>query len=270
MTRIIKADAIPDVPNAKTAVLNLADFAAEARSIVLEARKEAARIGAQAKAEADATERQVRQRGYADGFASSQNDGYAEGRRQARNEARAKFAQEYAELLDLAGRVVDELSTARAETLQRASEEILQMAVMLAERIVTRVAVADIEAAKGNLVKALELAHLGCELEVKVNPDQLAALQEHMPQIVRAVGGTEAVRLTGDAGISPGGVKAFTRHGTIDATVEKQLANAARALLGRDADADTPHEGRYEAVDCPPAGEAQWTVEETAQTDGSV
>ena len=39
--------------------------------------------------------------------------------------------------------------------------------------------------------------------------------------------------LVADPRISAGGVKVVTRQGVIDATVECQLSNAARALLGR-------------------------------------
>ena len=59
MTRVIKANASQS-QQARAAVLDLADFAAEARTVVLDARKDAARIVAEARAKAEAAERQAR------------------------------------------------------------------------------------------------------------------------------------------------------------------------------------------------------------------
>ena len=166
MTRVIKANASQS-QQARAAVLDLADFAAEARTVVLDARKDAARIVAEARAKADSAERQARQQGYAEGVARGQTDGYADGREQARAEVVRKFAEEYTELLTLGRNVVNDLTAARAEGLQHACDEIIEIAILLAGRIVSRVAAEDIEAAKANLVKVLERAHLGGQVVVK-------------------------------------------------------------------------------------------------------
>jgi flagellar assembly protein FliH len=235
MTRIIKAAETSEAPATQAGaatVLNLADFAAEARKVILDARKEAAEIVARAKVKADGVQDQSRRQGYDEGFARGQDDGYADGRRCGMEEARQKYQQEYAQVLAVSRQVAAELSAVRSDGFQRACGDTVEMAVALAEKIVCRVARANIEVAKGNLAKALELAHYGGQIVVQVNAGQLVALKEHFPRLAEALGAGGDVSLVGQDDISPGGVKLISPQGQIDATVETQLTNVAREMLG--------------------------------------
>jgi flagellar assembly protein FliH len=232
MTRIIKGGEMMDTDDARAGILSMPDFAAEARNIVLEARKDAARIMSEAHAKAEAIQREARQKGYSEGFARGQTDGHAEGHQEARADAHSAISGRYSELLEWAGEVVQGLSAARDESRRGAAGEVLEMAILLAEKIVNRVAAVDVEAARANLAKVVERAHFTGEAVVKVNPGQLEDLRDSFGDLVDALGAGGTVRLTGDERVSPGGVKLVSRHGQIDATIETQLANVARALLG--------------------------------------
>lgn len=240
MTRIIKADAIEQEDSPKAAALNLADFVAEARNIVLDARKAAARITAEARARADSLERQARQKAFAEGFARGQSDGYADGILQAREETERKYSDEYKKTLALVGDVVRGLSASRTEAIQNACGDIIEMSVLLAGRIVGNVVADDVEVAKANLAKVLELAHGGGQIVVKVNPGQLESLREYFHELIEALTLGDEVRLLADERISSGGVKLLSPHGQIDATIEAQLDNAARILLGK-------YQGEYQS-----------------------
>ena len=250
MKRIIKADpASAGSSSTKAAILSLPDFEAEARRIVLDARKDAARIVSEAGAKVDSVRRQARQQGYAEGFARGQADGHVDGHRAACDEARRKFAAEYAAALELARRVTGDLAGDRGQLFNDASGQILDLAIILAEKIVSRVAVENIDAARANLAKVLEMAHCGGQMVVKVNPDQLESLRSEFAELVEALRLGGAVRLVADSGIPRGGAVLVSQNGTIDATIETQLANIASGLLGRNVrrgrSADA---GRYEPV----------------------
>jgi flagellar assembly protein FliH len=232
MARIIKANSIPPGGAGEAGVMNLADIAAEARAVILDARKDAARIVSEARAMADTVCDQAAEKGYAEGFARGQNDGYADGHKQGLAEAKDELADRAEELIDLTEKVLRELSTARAELLHRGRCEMLDFALDLAAKIVGRVAARDAGAARENLRKALELADCAQELCVKVNPSQLDDLRASVPKFTEALGRTGEVRLVGDAEVSPGGVKLFSPQGEIDATIETQLSNIVEALLG--------------------------------------
>jgi len=235
MARIIKASSTAACDPGEDGVMNLADIAAEARAVILDARKDAARIVAEARGVADAACEQAAEKGYAEGFARGQNDGYADGHKQGLAEARDELAARAEGLIELAEKVVRELSAARAELLHRGRCEMLDFALELAAKIVGRVAVRDAAAARENLRKALDLADCAQEICVKVHPSQLADLRESLPRFAEALGRTGEARLVGDEEISPGGVKLFSPQGEIDATIETQLSNIVEALLGRGA-----------------------------------
>lgn len=231
MRRIIKADPVgADRSSAKAAVLNLPDFAAEARGIVLDARKGAARIVSDARAKGDSVRNEARQQGYDEGFAR----GHADGQQEARDEAGRKYAEQYAGALELARRVAVDLADARGQMLHDAAGQILDLAVLLAEKIVSRVAVESTETARENLAKVLEMAHCAGQVIVNVNPGQLESLRGDFAELVEALELGGAVRLAGDRRVRPGGAVLVSRNGVIDATIETQLANIARGLLGRE------------------------------------
>ncbi|MGC9454774.1 MAG: FliH/SctL family protein [Phycisphaerae bacterium] len=217
---------------AKSALLNLRDIAAEARSVVLEARKEAARIVEQARSEADSVRKEASEAGYQEGLARGRHDGYEQGRQEALAEARRKLSEDSASLLELAGKVVGQLDEARATVLQQGREEALTFAIALAERIVGHIAAADVAAARQNLAKAMDRAGCTSEITVRVNPRQLEALRTYCADLTDALGIRGGVELVADERISPGGVRVQTTSGEIDATVEKQLQNVVEALLG--------------------------------------
>ncbi len=202
MARIIKAD--QDVDGTTTAVLRLTDFVAEARAVVLEARKEAARIVAEARGKAEQIEQAATQHGYQEGFARGRNDGYSDGQQAGSRQGLEVSAGAAAQALSCAQRVAEELGAARSELVEQARQELLDLALAIAERIVGTVATRDVAAAQANLVKVLEMAGYAKAITIKVNPDQLQALREHCHKAVEALAIKGRVELVADETHQPG------------------------------------------------------------------
>lgn len=231
MAGIIKAQLQqPASPGA--AMLNLNDFAEEARAVVLDARRQAAKILADARARVEATRKTARETGYSEGLEQGRQEGFNAGLDKARSEDLHKLDRELRELKTLAGKMVNELVGAKTELMHQAHSEMLEMVIELAEKIVGPLARADVSVAKMNLAKALELAGAAGELMVKVNPGQLEQLRQHCGELAEALSIPGTIRLVGDEKVGLGGVKLYSGGGMIDATVETQLANVAEALAG--------------------------------------
>lgn len=222
MTRVIKGHTPDAMAVSRASALKLADFAAEAREIVLEARKDAARIVSEAQARADEVVAEAERRGYQEGFAQGQNDGRAEGQ-QAAASHRAP-----AELLELTRRAVDELQRA-TEALPR---QALQFAVEIAERIVGEAA-GDTRTARSNVTKALELGAGFSQVTIQVNPAQLEQLRTHCEEVVEALSFRGNVRLAGEESVAPGGARLISGQGEIDATIATQWKTIITALTGQ-------------------------------------
>jgi len=242
MARVIKAENQANAPT-DGAVLRLTDFVAEARVVVLEARKEAARIVAEARAKAEQAEQAAARRGYEEGFARGRNDGYTDGCQAGTRQGMEASAGAAGGALSCAQRIAEELAAARDGLVEQARRELLDLAVAMAERVVGVVAARDVAAAQANLVKVLEMAGYAKAITIKVNPRQLQAMREHCHQAVEALAIKGRVELVGDPSISPGGVKLLAGGGQIDATIEGQLAYIIEALVGP----ATTDMGRYES-----------------------
>ncbi len=241
MARVIKAQDLETPGAAKALVLNLRDLSEQARQIVLDARKQAAAIKAQARQDVKDFREQARQEGYAQGL----SQGAQQGVRQAREQAVDQVCHEAAELAALVQKINQETADVREQLVHRMKLQTIELAMELAAKIVGKVAASDIEAARANLAKVLELASRNGEMLLKVNPHQLRRLQEHSEQLVQAMGLQGPVRLVGDEAISAGGVKLTSAGGEIDATIETQLANIAQGLLGNMGSLFEQPEGAY-------------------------
>lgn len=233
MAKVLKAEESLRGQTGRVAVLHLADLAEEARRVVLDARKEAAAIIAQAKSEADQLRSTAMSQGYAEGLLQGRGEGYRAGARDAMQRADETASTASAEIMSFARSVLEKLQAEISRFNADAAGRMLEFAVELAEKIVGRIAETDISAARANLAKALELVH-GGEIVVKVNPQQLAGLRSHCERLVAtlAVSGPLGVRIEGDANVGAGGVKIISGRGEVDATIKTQLDNVVSALLG--------------------------------------
>lgn len=232
MKRVIKAQEQHDSAGAGARPLDLLDIDADVRRIVGASRAEAEGIVAEARRRAASILQDAQRRGYAEGLSRGRAEGAAEGRRAAEEKALQHLHAGQDELLALARKTVDELAAAKAQLLQQARGELLELAVELARKIVARVAATDVEAARANLQKALELAEAAGELAIHVNPGQKADLERRLPELAEMLHVRGRVTLVADERISAGGVRLLCGPGEIDATIETQLANVVEALLG--------------------------------------
>ena len=230
MTQIIKKT--KQLPDGAQLVMKLADIAMQANEVILDARKTAAEIRTEARANAEIARRQGREQGYKEGFAEGQARGMQDGAREGGDQARARIGDQSKQLVDLARSILVALEEAGDRPYQLAADEVLALAIDLSAKIVGRLARTDTSVARGNLIKAMKLAHTDGEIIVAVNPGQLQELSRDFAEFVEIVDASGRARLVADGQVAPGGVKITTARGVIDATVETQLDKVASALGG--------------------------------------
>ena len=241
MARVIKAGEAVSAGHVPAAS-RLRDLEGEARAVVLEARKDAARILAQTQTAVETAERRAAEKGYSDGFAKGRAEGLDQGRREGDEQARRELQSELAAMVGAAGDAVAGLRAVRDELLEAGRESLLELAIELARKVASRVAVADSETARANRVKAMERLVGAAEIVVNVHPSQVDDLRGLCGELAEQLN-AGPVRLVGDRSVEPGGARVVTRAGQIDATIRSQLDAVAEALLGRPP--DRPRNGRY-------------------------
>lgn len=200
-------------------------FEAEGLRLVEAAREQARQLLRAAVAERDRLLGQARQEG--------REAGLREGRETAAKAERERVAQETAGLrgfLEGLGREIDEK---RVELAALAERELVRLAVAVAGKIVkAEVRAPGNRIAGENLRRAVELAARRQELQVAVNPADLAMVEAYLPDLRAAFADIQSVRLEPSEGVARGGCVVRTREGAVDADLRTQLEEIERGLLG--------------------------------------
>jgi flagellar assembly protein FliH len=246
MTRVIKEAGNVAVPGiGKVAALNVANFAEQARKLVLDARAQAEEILSAARAQARQIESlaaaktaEAAKRGYeegrAEGHAKGLAEGQADGAEKAFAEASEKFNRQTEELRTALTATLRKVDAAREDILQQARNDLLELSLAVAEKVTHVYAREHIETAKAAMGQAIELVGCNSQLTVKVCPAQLDQLSEYAGQFLADMQMGQTFKLQAEAALSPGDVVIQGRNGEVDARVQTQIDNVISAITGRE------------------------------------
>jgi flagellar assembly protein FliH len=150
--------------------------------------------------------------------------GYAQGER-AGLEAGAQRAE--AMLRRLAG-TIDELAELRRTIVRQTERQMVELALAVARRVVLREVALDPEIVAAMAHVALERLGQDSPATVRLNPDDYAAVMSH-----RGEGWAGShVAVLPDAAVSRGGCQVESDFGLVDGSIDAQLQELGRAMLG--------------------------------------
>jgi len=170
-----------------------------ARETLAEGRRQAAAILAQARAEAEASHEAAVSAGREEGLARA---------------------------TEVAARAV----LLHDRLLARAEPELVELALAVAGRVLSRIVERDGGAVVELAARALEAVRQRSEVAIRAHPDDLAALRAAEPQLLGALLRTRRLALVGDAAVERGGVLVETEAGSYDARLAQQVEALGRAL----------------------------------------
>jgi len=228
---IIKSDSAP----ASLRPFNMADVEAYARQMLQRATEKAEKLLAAAQAEADAMRKEAQSEGKAlglaegkrEGLAQGKAEGIATGKKQAYDEEIAKLQEQWAALSTL----VQTVDAAHQASVGRAEEEILPLALAIAEKVTRRAGRFDASVCEANLREAVRLATTKHELRIFVHSSQLYHAHEAVERLKEQWPTMKHVMLTADDTLAPGGCRVLTGGGEIDADLDRQLERIAADLV---------------------------------------
>jgi len=216
----------------RLATVDLADHLREAHGVIEEARRRAAdhlaRSEAQSKQDADA----ARQAAYSEGFRKGAEEGAQSGLRQALAEATERFNREHGHLVADLQRVVAEFDARKEELGLAAQRDLLDFAVLLAQKMTYAIGSQHRDAVVENVRRAIECVSRATDLTIRVNSADTAALETFASTALRQVQGSAAVRIQVDDSIAPGGCVVQSDRTEVDARLETQAEEIAALLLG--------------------------------------
>ncbi|MGB4783064.1 FliH/SctL family protein [Candidatus Methylomirabilis sp.] len=159
-----------------------------------------------------------------------EQEAYREGRAKGQQEAIDELQRRFEPLDALLREACREVTAARQAIITNAEEELIDLAIAVAERVLRSEVGARREAAVPIVRAALEAAGSRVVMAIRVNPGDVELLTEHREKLL---GVLESARLISDPAIASGGCVVEVEGGLVDARLESQLQEAAR-LLGRD------------------------------------
>ena len=214
-------------------VMDLSDLEREGAGIVARARAEAARLLAEGKSAAQRETLHIREQARQAGRQEGLEAGLAEGRRQGREEALAATAAQLKELAAHWSQTLDLLHHHMPEHVADARTDLVKLALAIARRVTHQEALNDRQVSAAVVEETLRTAGAARRVALHVNPAEVDALAEFLPDLLSKLRSIEEVELTPDESVTPGGCELRCGAGQIDARIETQLDRIAEELLGR-------------------------------------
>lgn len=215
----------------QAAVIDLSDLHEQAESILVEAREEAERILQTARAQARALNEQGEQRGFEQGRREGLEVGRGEGAEQARQTLLAELRPRIELVLMGWTEALEAWAGQREQFLNQTREDALALALRLGEKITLRAIETDPSVVREQMTEALEVAGRPSQAVVLIHPDDRPLIEAWLPDLAVHFDGAPEIELREDAAIRRGGCVLRMAGGEVDASIDRQLARIAAALL---------------------------------------
>jgi len=125
---------------------------------------------------------------------------------------------------------LDEVSRLREKLAQNSRQDMLRLVMAVAEQVIRTQAAVDSGVVMNIIDNALQSAVRSDRYRVRINPADLAAVNEQKPLFIASVSGLKNLHIEADANISAGGCRVDSELGEVDATLETQLETIRQAL----------------------------------------
>lgn len=212
-------------------VVDFEDLGRQATRILDDARAKASKIIAKASQEA----LEIKANAVVEGMAQGQDEGFkkglSDGHAKGEAEAQASHGEAIVQLVGQWQTQINSFVDSRARLLESCRTQAIQLSLAIARRVIYRVVHEDPDIIADQLSDALAMVAQTSEVEVVIHPNQDALVRDVLPDICATLQQVDAVTLTLDATITPGGCLVRTRGGAIDATIETQIDRIIDELI---------------------------------------
>jgi flagellar assembly protein FliH len=188
---------------------------AEAAAIVDGARAQAAQI----EAEAEAKSAEAVKAAQADGFEQGHKDGYEEGMTEVKRlAARAQL-------------IMERIQDKRLEIIEQAEQEIIDLALLVARKVVKIISESQRQVVIENIKEALGKIKNKGSVTVRVNTDDLETASAHKDEFLALLENSGGIRILEDSSVDAGGCYVETDFGEVDARIAVQFAELESKIL---------------------------------------
>ena len=195
---------------------------AEAEAMLAAARAEAAEMLDDAQAQAEA----LREAAWQEGF----HQGQTEARAAVETEMRAKWTERQEALRIELDAIAGDIAAAREALWQRQESEMVALALDIARQVIKTEVAQNPQVVHAVLANALRRITDKDNVRVRVSASDSPRVKEAREDLLEVVDGLRSIEIMEDRRVGDGGCVIETNAGTIDAKIETQIAEVARAL----------------------------------------
>ncbi|MEW6202606.1 MAG: FliH/SctL family protein, partial [bacterium] len=212
---------------------------AEAAAVVNAAQSNAQRIKEQAAQEIEALKaasaqdaENAKKEAYSGGYSTGEETGFKEGYQAGYTKGKNQSIEEIKNSLNMISRTIEELKAYRSDLLNEARNDIVKMAVNVAERVLHKEIMTDPNSVVSVVKNAIKKVNFKKQFLVHVNPLDLEVLQQQNDEIAALLESYELLKFAANPKVEPGGCIIQTESGTVDARVDRQFQEIKEQVLG--------------------------------------
>ena len=151
---------------------------------------------------------------------------YQQGFQEGKAAGRAELAPQIDAMHARLARTIEELTGMRARLRQEAEGDVVALALAIAKRILHRELTVDPDALLGLVKAGFEKIELSEVHRVRVSRQDAPVVQQHLEKM----GLPHRVEVVGDPTLERGSALLVSSHGTLDASIDTQLAEIERGF----------------------------------------
>ena len=178
----------------------------------------------------------------------------AEAYEQGRIDAEQAIQKEVEQTIEAFSLACKEIDNQHKALLEQSRGDMINLVMALCKKIIGRELTTGRNIIVDTLKNAVELAIKDNEYDIWINPEDLATVEELVPELIGSVQKLEHVTLKTDPNITPGGCRLDSSICTVDATIEAQLETVRDFLDEKGPESSEPdlREIPYTDTEAPP------------------
>ena len=185
-------------------------------------------------------EKEGRAAGFREGFARGRDEGYRlgleegrrDGEREGHKEASGRIEEKVSGAAQALASAAVEIHEEKEVILRAARNDLLKLSVEIAKKLVKRELRNAPDISELNVARAIELIFRRGALGIQVHPEDAVAVEKALEAEPRWAEGFDSIEVRAAADVGRGGCRLISGAGTVDMTLDTQMALIESAING--------------------------------------
>ncbi len=162
------------------------------------------------------------------------NEAFQRGRQEGTTAVESKLDS----TLQALTQALEEVNRLREAVARNSSKDMLRMVMAISEQVIRSSLDVKPEIVLSVIENALQSSVQADSYRIHVSPQDLELVNQQKPLFLASISGMKNILISSDAAISPGGCRVESDFGDVDATIETQLEEIRKLLVGSIAGVD--------------------------------